>query len=117
MYLENDEKISDEELFKQPPAEDCPICFLLLPTLDTGRKYYACCGKEICCGCVYAPVYDNQGRIVKRTCPFCRAPMPISDEGVVERFKKRIEADDPIAICNQGRQYASGLDGFKQDYT
>ena len=29
------EKISDEELFKQPPPkEDCPICFLRLPTLE-----------------------------------------------------------------------------------
>ena len=31
------EEISDEELFAQPPAaEDCPICFLLIPTLSTG---------------------------------------------------------------------------------
>jgi len=54
MYLEDVGKISDEELFKQPPPEeDCPICFLLLPTFNSGRKYYTCCGKRIC-GCVYA---------------------------------------------------------------
>ena len=31
----------DEELFKQPPPkEDCPICFLRIPTLHTGYKYH-----------------------------------------------------------------------------
>ena len=45
--LEDDEKISDEELFKQPPPlEDCPICFLLLPVIGTGRKYQSYCGKK-----------------------------------------------------------------------
>ena len=30
-------KNNDEELFKQPPPEeDCPICFLRIPTLKTG---------------------------------------------------------------------------------
>jgi len=32
--------VSDEELFKQPPQkEDCPICFLQMPSLETGYKY------------------------------------------------------------------------------
>jgi len=41
MYLENiDKEISDEELFKQPLPQfgDCPICFLLMPTLSN-REY------------------------------------------------------------------------------
>ena len=42
-------ELHDIELFKQPaPKEDCPICMLPLPSLDTGSKYNACCGKEIC---------------------------------------------------------------------
>ena len=50
----------DEKLFKQPPQpEDCPICFLLLPSINTGRRYKLCCGKDICSGCVHAPVYDK----------------------------------------------------------
>jgi len=57
-------ELHDKELFKEPPpAEDCPICFLLLPTLDTGRVYMACCGKRICSGCIHAPIYD----IIKAT--------------------------------------------------
>ena len=95
-------ELHDIELFKRPPpAEDCPICFLQLPLLiPTGKKYYACCGKVICSGCSYAPVYDNQGNeIVDKTCPFCRTPKP---EGNVQRYKKRVEAGDPIAMYCMG---------------
>jgi len=67
-------ELHDKELFKQPPPlEDCPICFLRLPTLGTGSKYQSCCGKLICSGCYYAPLYDDQGNIVAgKKCPFCR---------------------------------------------
>ena len=52
--------ISDDELFKQQqPNEDCPICLLCLPSLESGSYYYVCCGKIICCGCRHAP-----GRII-----------------------------------------------------
>ena len=69
---------SDEDLFNEPPQpEDCPICFLRLPTLYTGRRYKTCCGKVICSGCIHAPVYDNNGNKVEKKCPFCRAPAPI----------------------------------------
>ena len=31
-------ELHDEALFKQPPLkEDCPICFLPLPSMDTGE--------------------------------------------------------------------------------
>ena len=60
-------ELHDIELFKQPPtAEDCPICFLMLPLLMTGRRYNACCGKTICSGCIHAS--GNE------ICPFCRTP-------------------------------------------
>ena len=48
-------ELHDVALFKQPPStEDCPICFLRLPDLGSGRVYMACCGKVICRGCIYA---------------------------------------------------------------
>ena len=74
--------ISDDVLFKQPPPkEDCPICLLRLPTLAKGSTYYACCGKVICSGCMFAPMYDNLGNeIIERKCPFCRTPVATSDE-------------------------------------
>ena len=70
-------ELHDEKLFKHPPSMfgDCPICFERIPTLHTGSKYKTCCGKVICSGCSYAPVYDNEGNIVaEKICPFCRTP-------------------------------------------
>jgi len=56
-------ELHDEKLFKSPPPEhgDCPICLLRMPLLDTGRRYMSCCGKEICCGCIHAPVMMIKG--------------------------------------------------------
>jgi len=112
-------ELHDEKLFKQPPPHhgDCPICFLRLPTLEEGRRYQSCCGKVICSGCVYAPVYDNQGNIVaEKKCPFCRAPKPTEEESI-EREKKRVEMNDPIAIYNIGHNYYTGMNGLPQDHT
>jgi len=113
----------DEILFKQPPpAEDCPICFLRMPTLDpTGSKYKLCCGKVICSGCSYAPLYDHQGNMVdndkQNQCPFCRVVAPKSDEEAVKRLNKLAEARDHIAIYTLGCCYRDGRYGFPQDYT
>ena len=62
-------ELRDIELFKEPPSlfGDCPICFLRIPTLGTGRTFMTCCGKRICSGCVCAPVFDNQGNQVDST--------------------------------------------------
>ena len=113
-------KLHDEELFKQPPPlDDCPICMIQLPSLNpSGKKYMACCGKTICSGCAYAPVYDNQGNEVDDDlCPFCRVPQPESDEEVIKRTMKRVEVGDANAIYNHGNSYFHGVCGYPQDYT
>jgi len=110
-------KLHDEELFKQPPlVEDCPICFIHLPT--SGSVYYACCGKLVCGGCGDAPVYDDQGNVVDDyKCPFCRTPYHETDEDYAKRIKARAELNDPIAIHNLGVYYARGEYGVTRDYT
>ena len=112
-------ELHDKELFKQPPPteEDCPICFLRMPTFHTGSTYKSCCGKVICSGCVHAPVYDNQGNeIDSQKCAFCRAEAPSSIEEMIEWEKKRVEIGDPTAIYNQGVCYEQGSDGYPQNY-
>ena len=112
-------ELHDVELFKQPPspAEECPICFVRLPHLDTGCQYYSCCGMTVCSGCIHAPVYDNQGNKVDiKTCPFCRTPLPKSIEEATEREKKRMEVGDPGAIHSLGCDYRDGRNGFPQDH-
>ena len=106
-------ELHDEKLFKQPPSnEDCPICMLLLPSLHTGYKYRACCGKMICSGCIYAVKIRDGG---VGLCPFCRTPTPKSEK-LVEQIKKRMEVDDAVAIYDMGGCYSYGLHGLPQDH-
>ena len=111
-------ELHDEKLFKQPPPEygDCPICFLPMPSIHTGRIYMTCCGKMICSGCVYAPLYDDKGNEVdNEKCPFCRTPDSRSDEDI-GRMNKRVDIGDIEAICIMGIYYANGMNGLSQDY-
>ena len=103
----------DEALFQQPPlGEDCPICFLTIPSLMTGSKYKSCCGKMICSGCIHAvEMMDGEAK-----CPFCRVPTPESDEEVIGMIMKRVEMDDAKAIFNYGCYYYDGLCGLPQNY-
>ena len=90
-------ELHEEALFRQPPKrEDCPICFLRLPTLSKGKTYMACCGKIICSGCIHA--LKGMNSVTK--CPFCRTPASYSNEEVMEREKKRAEVDDAEAMHN-----------------
>ena len=111
-------EMHDKMLFKEPPNEfgDCPICFLRLPTMDSGRRYHECCGKIICCGCEYAPVYDNYGNaIVDKKCPFCRTPDPTSSEEILQRTKKRMEVGDAYAFYLMGCVHSRGRFGLPQN--
>ena len=112
-------ELHDKKLFKQPPSQfgDCPICFIRIPSLPSGSKYMVCCGKTICSGCIFAPVYDDQGNEVdNHKCAFCRSPHPKSNEESNEREKKRMEADDAIAMHNLAFYYFNGTNGYPQDY-
>ena len=114
-------ELHDELLFKQPPKEeeDCPICLLRIPSLPSGSKYMSCCGKSICCGCIHAVEKRTSGK--GPSCPFCRTPVPIrtptttSDEEIIERTMKRVEAGDAHAMSNMGDYYYRGK-GLPQDY-
>ena len=107
-------ELQDEALFKQPPQEeDCPICFMWMPSLKSGRRYKTCCGKVICSGCIYAG--SNMDGNADQLCPFCRTPAPTSEKEAIERVKKRVEGGDAVAIYNLGCDYAQGMYGLSQD--
>ena len=108
-------ELHDEKLFKQPPPlEDCPICFLRMPSLESGQIYMACCGKVICSGCIHA-VQSRATKKEHNICPFCRTPNPTTNEEVIKQFEKRIELNDATAICDMGCKYAEGLLGLPQN--
>ena len=136
-------ELRDEALFKDPPAkEDCPICFLPMPTkliscmtlppatissvpIDDFAKvneelanlpseqYYACCGKSVCGGCVHS--FRKSGNM--DNCPYCRADkMSKTVEENVEELMKRAEANnDAAAKFCLGSFYDHGQLGVQQD--
>ena len=109
-------KLHDEALFKQPPLpfDDCPICFLRMPSLISGSTYMACCGKLICNGCKYAVDCTTKKDYL---CAFCRTPNAYSRESNLESIKKRAETGDPIAMYSLGSYFAEGSLGLPHDHT
>lgn len=102
-------ELHDEALFKQPPKEECPICFLSLPH-PKHTMYMVCCGKTLCNGCIYAQV-ETSGN---SSCPFCRAHAA-TEENYIERLKKRIAANDAEAFQSLACKYDKGTLGMPQD--
>ena len=98
-------ELKDESLFKQPEGTcygDCPICYLPIPIDESDSVLMACCGKRICEGCNLAKkMREIEGRLQQK-CPFCRTAVPSSDEEINEQLMKRIEVNDPVAMCLMG---------------
>ena len=84
---------------------------LPLPTLGSGSGYQPCCGKEICCGCMYAVAKRDKDQ----RCPFCRIPAYKTDKEQHERLEKRVESGDANAIYNLGCCYRNGDYGLQKD--
>mgnify|MGYP000110519241 CR=1 FL=1 len=106
---------SDDDLFKQPPPRgECPVCLLTLPVQNKEKNYQACCGKDICIGCCDA-IEKVVGRQENLICPFCRAPVKVSNGVWLERMKKRVEANDAGALCHMGWCYSIGSNGLPRD--
>lgn len=108
----DDIDIHEENLFRiPPPNEDCPICMLPIPSLWTGSKYYDCCGKIICSGCIFAVTIRD---IKEQKCPFCRAPNSDAEE-TMTRTQKRMDMGDSHAFYNMGCCYDEGVHGLPVD--
>ena len=135
-------ELHNEALFKDPPAkEDCPICFLPMPTKLIAcvslppattssvpiydfamaneevaninmETYYSCCGKSVCVGCVHSFIKSgNSGK-----CPFCKSDSMSKTNG--ERFEelmKRVEVNDAGAMYILGSYNYHGQLGLQQD--
>ena len=106
-------ELHDENMIKEPPSsEECPICFLLLPFDMSESTFFACCGKLICRGCIYA--MDESG--AKRLCAYCRTPPAKSDEENVKRVNKLMEKGNADAFNQLGGYYGQGIMGMPQDW-
>jgi len=114
-------EMHDEKLFQEPPQlhEDCPICFLRMPSRGKGTVYMACCGKVICHGCTHT--VQSRAVIARRqdqddVCPFCRTTPPGSFDEVIKRYEKRMKLNDAIGTFNLGSFYDQGLYGLRENH-
>ena len=98
-------EIRDEILFKQPEGThfgDCPICCLPL-SIDLQKSILnSCCSKRICDGCDLANKRREEEGRLDHTCPFCRETLPDTQEEAIELLIKRVEVNDPAAMCRMG---------------
>jgi tetratricopeptide (TPR) repeat protein len=98
-------ELRDEILFKQPESShlgDCPICFLPLSLDQKKSGLMACCSKLICRGCIYANAIREMEQKIESKCPFCRHPAPKSKEEADRNRMKRVKANDPVALREEG---------------
>ena len=103
-------ELRDELLFKQPESShlgDCPICCLPL-SLDMAKfSMTGCCSKMICRGCVYTNFKQEEEARRDKKCPFCREPMAKTKEAARKMRLKRVEVNDPVALCQEGSHHQS----------
>ena len=114
-------ELRDELLFKQPEGThlgDCPLCCVPIPIGQDKSSTFSCCGKWICKGCAYADIARQWEENKQRTCPFCRHPLPKTDEELTKNKMKRAERNDPVALSQMGelrhkeRDYQSAFEYF-----
>ena len=100
-------ELRDELLFKQPESThlgDCPICCLPLPFDENFSQngLQTCCTKLVCGGCAHADMERLKRGNQELTCPFCRHPLPATQEEAYANEMKRIAANDPMAMTQIG---------------
>ena len=118
-------ELRDEALFKDPPAKETlpPATISSVPihnyamanerlATEPMEKYYSCCGKTICRGCVHS--FSKTGNDGK--CPFCNSDRDIELDKVAEELLKRVGANDAYSIFMLADSYYQGLNGFQQDH-
>ena len=108
-------ELKDERLYSQgherPEGHYCPICTLPISLpMNEHSGFMACCMKRICDGCDMAA--QKRGML---DCPFCRAPCPDSDSGMLEMVQARVKKKDPEAIHLLGQKYFFGSLGLQKD--
>jgi len=110
MCKERAAALRDELLFRQPVSShlgDCPICFLPLSIDQNQSKLKSCCSEAICKGCSQAHCLHQLQQRQYPTCPFCRHPVPKSQEEANKNMMKRAVANDPAALSGMGRLYCN----------
>ena len=108
-----------------PPTDDCAICLVALPVVESNKGYWNCCGNDICWSCVdrsketlkrfNAERATNGKAPIARSCPFCRASADITNDEYLARFEKRFALRDARAMIMLAGDYEDGTEFVDQD--
>jgi len=100
-------ELHDDKLFTLPDRThegECPICFIP-HSLDLSKSaMMSCCSNVICNGCEYFNMLRERDEGLEHKCAYCRSPYPKDEEEIQQNRKRRLEADDDIAIRQLGTQ-------------
>jgi TPR repeat protein len=115
-------EIRYDKLFTQPDEShlgECPICCLPLPLDYMKWAVNSCCCKRICDGCDYANKKREVEQGLELRCPYCREPVPNTDEEIDQNYMERAKANDPVALLKVGVncQEEGDYEGAFQYYT
>jgi tetratricopeptide (TPR) repeat protein len=98
-------ELREDRLFQQPDGSchgECPICCLPLPLDESKSMVTSCCCKSICDGCVIANRQREIEQRLEHKCPYCREAIPKTQEEIEKNEKKRVKANDPVALLKVG---------------
>jgi tetratricopeptide (TPR) repeat protein len=101
-------EMHDKKLFTQPDINhlgECPLCFLPLSFDPSKSPFMGCCSKTICNGCECANMKREDEAGLEHRCPFCREPLPESEEEYEKLVMERIKKNDPVAMTNMGKKH------------
>ena len=102
-------ELRDRDLFEQPDEShlgECPICCLPMPLDAQKSTFMGCCSKLLCNGCRFTNEKHEHEVGLKRRCPYCREPVPDTDEEHDKRVMKRIKKNDPAAMREMGKKHS-----------
>ena len=100
-------ELRDKQLFEQPDIShmgECPLCCLPLPIDQEKSTMMGCCSKVICNGCNHANQKREEEAGLEERCPFCREPVPKSEEEADKNNMERVKKNDPVAMTQMGKQ-------------
>jgi hypothetical protein len=106
-------EIKDDRLFTLPESThlgECPICCLPLPLHVTKWVLNSCCCQRICRGCNFANKNREIERGLEHKCAYCREKLPNTQEEIDQNYKKRVKANDPVAMRQIGAECCNERD-------
>ena len=106
--------IYDEQLFKEHPPEECPLC--LLPMTHNVRKEFKhCCNKTICDGCFCHWVMQSKLMSVNGATSQAVKTFVHFAGSRLEKRKKMIENGNALACFHYGIDVSKGNNGLPRD--